>query len=231
MGIYGYRLFVRPGKETMKSRYWLFFVALAVFAFAVNQSLPQTPAAGNQSKPEATEADLLAQLVSTNVDERLHAAEELDTRRYKLIQKLVAIIQGTNSDQIKLDAVTVLGQYRASEAVPVLIEHFDLDAVKSRMDRPSWEFIERSNQRGMAVTGALFFIGLPAVAPLLDKAENTDDTNIIGKCVLLCGRIEGAGATQLGLGRLLDKDTDPKRKERIESAMEMLKADKPYIKE
>jgi hypothetical protein len=220
-----------PRKGNYEIEILAFFVALAVFAFAVNQSLPQTPAAGNESKPEATEADLLAQLVSTNVDERLHAAEELDTRRYKLIQKLVAIIQGTNSDQIKLDAVTVLGQYRAKEAVPTLVEHLNLDDIRSRWLSSGTDTIEKDSEEGMAVTTALQHIGFPAVGPLLARAENTDDTNIIGKCVLLCGRIEGAGATQLGLGRLLDKDTDPKRKERIESAMEMLKADKPYIKE
>ena len=119
-----------------------------------------------------------------------------------------------------------MGQYRAWEAIPVLIEHLDLDGITSRANRQTYEFIEFSNQKGMAVSGALYFIGMPAVAPLLDKVANTDDTNTMRKCVSICGRIEGVGVAQYRLNGLLDKETDPIKKARLQSALEMLKNNK-----
>ena len=64
---------------------------------------------------------------------------------------------------------------------------------------------------------------MPAVPALLDKITQTDDTNIIRKCVSICQAIEGSEVTQFRLRGLLDKETDPKIKARIQSALDALK--------
>ena len=37
----------------------------------------------------------------------------------------MAILDSTNSDEVKMDAVVVLGEYRAVEAIPFLMDHLD----------------------------------------------------------------------------------------------------------
>ena len=74
---------------------------------------------------DVTQTNLMESLVSTNSHARLSAAEELDAQRRRLVGKLMAILDSTNSDEVKMDAVVVLGEYRAVEAIPFLMDHLD----------------------------------------------------------------------------------------------------------
>ena len=85
------------------------------------------PAEQSLAKSVRTENDLLESLVSTNRAKRINAAVELDDRRMQLVQKLIAILNSTNAANVKVDAVIVLGEYRAPEVVPLLVEHFEWD--------------------------------------------------------------------------------------------------------
>jgi len=173
--------------------------------------------------PQKNQAQTLESLVSTNRNVRLDVAVKLDKQRSQLVQKLMVIIDGTNSVKVKLDAVVVLGQYRASEAVPLLVRHLEWDDAGSHGEPMRPTMTEEDWAEITPVTFALEKIGIPAIPELLDKIAQTDDTNITTKCVSIFQAIEGKEVTQFRLQGLLDKETDPKKKERIQAALDALK--------
>jgi len=176
-------------------------------------------------------------LASTNSETRLNAAIQLDEQRRQLIKQLMAILDSTNSDESKMDAAVVLSNYRAYEAVPFLVNHLEWEINMQRVETlhptrsrglPPTLRLTTENDEAYAtalfpVTSALWKIGLPAIPALLDKITQTDDAGICRICALICGRIESQEVTQFRLQGLLDKETDQKKKDRIQSALDVLK--------
>lgn len=167
-------------------------------------------------------------LVSTNREERRRAAVELDEQRKQLIAKLIAILNSTNAPEVKVHAVVVLGQYRAAEAVPILVQHFEWDDVLHGGFYNGFVKLEEMLEKDRPVSGALMNIGEPAVPALMEKIAQIDDAKVARKCVAICRRIEGLEVTQFRLQNNLNKETDQKKKERIQSAQETLKDLKDY---
>lgn len=167
-------------------------------------------------------------IISTNRDTRLRAATELDDQRRQLVKKLIVILNSTNADSVKLEAVVVLGEYRAVEAIPILVQHFEWDDAAPRVGFNSL-WIEERDELGYPVDNALVNIGMPAIPALLDKIMETDDVKIAGKCVTICQYIEGLEATRFRLQGLLQKETDTKKKERIQAALDYLKGINPEL--
>jgi hypothetical protein len=71
-------------------------------------------------------------------------------------------------------------------------------------------------------------IGSHAIPVLLDRIAETDETNIIAKCVRVCYRIEGRELTQVRLQELREIATDPKKKDRIQTAIGILTGLDPF---
>jgi len=170
-------------------------------------------------------------IVSTNRSERWDAIRELGDERNLEVTRLLAIVDGTNSDLVKVDAVIVLGQYRAQEAIPVLVRHLDLDDVyphstggplrRMRME----EYFESAS----VVSVALWRIGSAAIPALLDKITDEGETNTIAKCVQLCCKIEGREMTQLRLAALEKLATKHQERDRIEAALGILQNLDPFV--
>jgi HEAT repeat protein len=187
------------------------------------------PAGGLVSTREIPDQKALESLVSTNRGIRMAAAAELDKARRQLVRELMAILGGTNSDRVKVAAAIVLGEYRASEAVPILVRHLEWDQAAPReaggvMRHETKEELEET---GWPVTQALVKIGMPAIPALLDRVTNTEDAGTTARCIWICQLIEGPEVTQFRLRGLLEKESDQKKKERIRSALEALARPKP----
>jgi hypothetical protein len=166
----------------------------------------------------------LESLGSTNRSVRLNAARELNIARMDLANKLARILNSTDSDSVKVDAVIVAGRERIDQVVPYLVGHFELDDVYPRRTRGSTRTsAEEKLESDLVVSGALWQIGLPAIPALLDRIAETDETNILAKCVLVCYRIEGRELTDFRLLHFADMAADPIKKGRIQSAIHILK--------
>ena len=173
---------------------------------------------------DASQTNLMETLVSTNSYSRLSAVKELGAQRGQMIKDLMAILNSTNSDEVKMDAVVVLGEYRAVEAIPFLMDH---------LDRETNVFLSAANILGTQVmnvwgnnefevepvSGALCQIGLPAIRALLSRIEETDDAKIARKCVQICDNIEGPEMTKIRLEDLLKMNDEKRKRARIESAL------------
>jgi len=178
---------------------------------------PETPLAGK------SQGEVLDNLISTNWNARVMAAVELDDRRQQLVQNLMAILDSTNSARVKVDAIVVLGEYRASEAVPILIQHLEWDEAARAGIYNGLARSEELEEKTMPVSIALEKIGMPSIPALLVKITETDDAITTEKCISICNRIEGREITQFRLQGLLEKESDQKKKERIQSALDILK--------
>jgi hypothetical protein len=170
------------------------------------------------------EANLMSRLASTNRKEGLGAAVELGMARRGLIEKLLTIVKDTNSINQKLPAIVVLGEYRESQAAPILAEHLEWDdSVSGEITGFARPTIEKLSLECCPVTTALEQIGQPSIAPLLERIKQTDDAKITAKCILVCKQIEGIEITRFRLREQLEREADPKKKGRIESALKTLK--------
>ncbi len=190
---------------------------LLVVASSYGQRSP-AQAQGSQSHDIA-----LASLGSTNRDARVSAVDALNSERRQMATRLLDIINGTNSGAAKVDAVIVVGRNRFTEAIPSLVHHFELDDVYPPLSGGS-TFTPRalSLESGPKVSDALMHIGEPAIPALLDRLAESEDTNVIARCVRVCYRIEGGDMTQVRLQQLKNLATDQQMKARIGSAITFL---------
>ena len=171
---------------------------------------------------EISQNEALQSLLSITNAVRLNAAMQLDNRRRQLILNLLEVLESTNSDIVKLDSVIVLGQYRISEAVPLLVQHLEWDELRHLEFDSGHMLIEERMEVDQPVSSALIAIGLPAIDPLLRGITETDNTNITMKCVRVCNAIEGLNVTEFRLHELLLVAPDTKIRERIQSALNIL---------
>jgi HEAT repeat protein len=192
---------------------------------------PDSPASGSNvvAAHRISQEDPVEALVSTNHVFRLRAVRALEEQRRQLISKLMAILQSTNSVKVKFDAVMVLGAYRASEAVPFLVDHLEWDdlADGTRDNVFSLESREGVRELEGPVKYALMDIGLPAIPALLDRLKETQDARIRSRCVWIAACIEGTDVLQSSLEELLRNSTDQKGRELHQSALQDLETMKP----
>jgi hypothetical protein len=163
----------------------------------------------------------LASLVSTNLNERTAGLVELAHERDYIVLKLVEVLRGTHSDEVKRHAVAALGYYRAKEAAPWLVEHLDMDN-KFRAGGFSMQVPAVVDALEAPVSTALCAIGIPALPALEKKIAQTDDASIRLACVRIWLSILDIEAAKPRLEYVLQIEKDPTRKARIQSALEQL---------
>jgi hypothetical protein len=185
----------------------------------------QDSSSGLASVQLKSEEKALAELVATN-SSRGSVASILYYQRKALVATLMTTLDSTNSDEVKMRAVVALGEYQASEVVPFAVAHLDWD------DKFLMQPVGGGNQllhsvgaEGMPMVSALTEIGMPAIPEVLKRIANTEKPteNTIRRCVLVCVTIEGGDVTRFRLQGLLEKATDQKQKDRIQSALDALK--------
>jgi HEAT repeat protein len=163
-------------------------------------------------------------LGTNNDSARLDAVVALDQQRERLIGQLIAILYSTNSVKVKAYAAIVLGQYRTSEAVPILVNHLEWDEVAAVHVGASDQhpYPREKLQLEAPVFTALIHIGMPALPAVLDKIAETDEPKVTDRCVRICFAIEGMEVTHFRLAGLLQKADDDKHKRRFQSALAVL---------
>jgi hypothetical protein len=194
-------------------------VGLLEMAHSQDASVPKL-AVEQKSKLED-----LAALIMTNSD-RTKIASLLYEERRASVKTLMAILDGTNSDDVKMRAVVALGEYRISEGVPFIVAHLDWDDrfAMQGIRGNGMELSEVASPAFQPMTEALQEIGFPAVGALLGRIAEPENAkeNTITRCLWLCRRIEGEEVTQFRLQRLLDSTKDQKKRERVQVAVDIM---------
>jgi hypothetical protein len=201
--------------------------------------------AGSVAQPASSgvsQEKLLEDIGSTNGLVRVDAAILLEHRQGQMIRKLLAILDSPIPDEQKMDAAVILGACRERRAVPFLVNHLDWNfnlhtntlAYDAYIKSSGAYFTGGHDTRNVGevdvrsvltnpVLLSLNYIGIFAIPALLDKLSQSDNPSVSNDCVFTCIAIEGTAVTQFRLERLLQKETDSKKKERIQTALEMLK--------
>jgi hypothetical protein len=206
--------------------------------------------AGPVSQPAnnvASQGKILEDIVSTNAQVRLDAAFQIENQREQVMDNLLVILHSPIPDDRKMDAAIILGLNQSYGAIPYLVNHLEWQdnlmadhaawtAYMGNVDKPPrTNYIVPPGERTVAdmvrvrpVSGPLSHMGAKAIPALLDKISQSDNELIIGECDNICVQIEGDGivaaeVTQLRLQDRLQKETDSKKKERFQTAIDILK--------
>jgi hypothetical protein len=191
-------------------------------AFASN-NLETLLKQGPQEKPSQLKA-VEDGFMRLDPKSRFVAADTLIGQRSTVINDMMALLNSTNDNVAKFEIASVLGEYRATEAVPFLVNHLELDDVPRMLPGMMYRSVSLADAMDNPLSGALIKIGMPAVSPLMERIAKTDDTNVIGKCVRICYRIEGREVAQFRLEGLLAKESESKSRVRLQAALDALKA-------
>ena len=209
--------------------------------------------AGAEAQPAndvAPQAKLYDDIVSTNARVRFDAAMQLEGQKKQLLYNLPVLLKSPIPDDQKMGAVAILGENRFTPAIPYLVNHLEwqinltnpaaLAAWYGNLYAPWTSLTIRSgHQRELSdlictspVTGSLARIGLDDIPALLDRISQLDDERIILVCDNRCILFEGDGnvaaeVTQLRLQDRFQKETDPKKKARFQTALDLLRKVRP----
>lgn len=122
----------------------------------------------------------------TSRDGSLETAYLLKQQRLIVVKSLIGVIESTNSRAAKAAAATVLGDYRALEAIPCLVSNIHLDLTYG----PILVSIVTEDQR-KPFGAALANIGEPGVPTLLDRIYMEDSDPVSDRCIDVIVRIVG----------------------------------------
>jgi HEAT repeat protein len=207
----------------MKSFFSIIFVFGVICALLSNFSHSKETSVESSASSIEPQQKALASLVSKDLDERVSATAELVDHRAELIDKLMQILNSTNSMEIKSAAAFVLGRYQAKEAVPFLVDHLEWEVKNDKGSSNQYIGLsEKDEMLGYSMCFPLINIGMPAVKPVLKKLTETDNPDVGRRCLWVCQRIEGSASAQFRLQEMLENESDPNKKARIQSALDTL---------
>ena len=118
----------------------------------------------------------LAELASDNMTVRESAAQGILLSRQREIASIERIVRefvrdGTRKGTAKT-AILLLGNLRSDQSVPLLVENLSFEVFYKDTKRP------QPPEDLYPCVGALIRIGMPSVAPVLSRAESSDDQKI-----------------------------------------------------
>jgi hypothetical protein len=216
----------------MKTKAIISTLAASAAVFVNVPAFCQTqPTGGMTPIFQASQIDTL-QILATNTDNIVmeNAAYTLANDRQAVISQTMYLLTaaGSSSDR-KGNAAIVLGEYRAKEAAAFLAMHFaELDASNTaRGFYVSGSTMGISGEdRHNRAAAALKKIGVASIPPLLSRVADSDDAELTRKCLTICTAIEEPEIIGFRVQRLIEKETDSKRKARLEAALQTLKKPK-----
>lgn len=161
-------------------------------------------------------------IVSDNQSERLKGKELAIQEREQQIESLLSIVNGpivsgegfTNTTTPRNTAIFLLGQLRASEAVPSLIGWL------SPKEGQLMIFYEEALL--FSAARALIDIGLPAVKPLLTELKKEGMTPRGTQCLMTLVSILGPEVTELKIKKEIESDSDESIKEMLTACLEAI---------
>ena len=197
------------------------YTLLAVMA-ACRLTTAQDAPVNTSQTDRTTDRNVLAcpesveRLRSGNKVARQTAAKDISECRREIVQRLMEVVAGQASDEAKVEATHLLGEYRAKEAVGVLLDNF----------RIGWKIHVGSMISDAAlfpVGDALAQIGEPAIPAIIAKLTITNDKDTQSTYLWMLRMIEpDKQILQLRIQQALDQEAEANRKANLQKAMDGL---------
>jgi hypothetical protein len=185
---------------------------------------------GTQLNPKKPAVE---RLLSEETAEIAEATEELIETRKQLIRQLIELIENEQNRQLRhpcvRSAIYILGEMRALEAIDVLVEHIRypegivvdgliIDVGPALLRGGGVSGIERI----CPAVPALIKIGHPCLGKVMTKLYSTEPSYEVDGCLAVLIGLRGIQAVKGDLNTRLDKETDQKKRERLETAIKRL---------
>jgi len=180
-------------------------------------------------------------LESEKLEEREKTAETILKNQKEVIKQLIDFaakkVEPLRSESLKAVeypwrdnkhlSILLLGDLRASEAVPVLVENIEYENTKI-ID--VWGHLDKS-ERYPAVE-ALIKIGMPSVEPVIEKMARYDKECVARyNCVFIIERILGTHLAKEKLKIVIEQTKDPAVRKNLEAVLPLLKTEKEKFQE
>ena len=169
-------------------------------------------------KPEDNAIEALRSMEKMSDAERESLLKVLEQRWQTLQGVLLTNLNGANDD-INFSSAYLLGLYRFEQAAGNLarvidLENKDADRHENRRE-PRWD-------RYPAVE-ALIRIGKPSVREVLRRLETSDDPHVRALSARVIFYVEGPEVSKLVIQTAIKAQSDPVKKQRLESALPLVK--------
>jgi hypothetical protein len=174
---------------------------------------------------------MITRLRSEYLKDRKDVEQLILQDRQRLVAELQQIVREFAADEknqeIAKTAIVLLGKLRAVEAVPLLVEHFQMRTPVSQQSGVVSPM--RSPLENPAV-GALIEIGSPCLQPLLKKVEESDDRGTLILAAVVVNQILGPDLAVAAVRLRLKQPKDDKVRERLLKLQERIDRVERYTK-
>jgi hypothetical protein len=214
---------VKRGDHNMTRN--LFCSAAIVLLLSFTLSAPgeegDTTATGDRQPERASESQWVESLVSADVGIRSQAYRELSKGRERIVSKLIEIagsdpVGGRQYDSSRRVAITLLGEYRAEEAVDALVRLLLYE------EKPSFAFSRDPVSMRYPAALALAKIGVPATQKTIVRLGETQDATEVELCVYILYRIYGKDIATTICRESMEAPHGDHRKANFQKALKLL---------
>lgn len=161
----------------------------------------------------------LSGMTSENYVDREQAARAILQSRRETIRELEEIVRTFISDEGRKGtvktAVVLLGKLRSVESVPLLAENLTLYVFYK--DRKSTQ----SPEDAFPCVGALIEIGKPAIPEMLRNIQTSNDKKVRELSTRVIRYVEGPEIGRIVIEKAIEKQTDSRKKARLEAALSL----------
>jgi len=209
----------------------VFFALAIVYGEDTNESRQAGPAVKKSTIPD------VGDIAAKDAKARAAAVARLQEYRRSVIIDLMRILEQTKPGEHagltpetmkgtpEVSAMLLLGDYRASEAVPALVERIDYRDPRTLVTGRYYTIAE-----SFPAAAALVKIGCPCVTPLVTMLATTDRTKKAHELALWA--LEEILGKHLAKVRLEDeiermKDGDEGKRQRLQDALRVISTSKP----
>ena len=207
---------------------WFFRSIVLVAAGIIFIGIPAIVCFGIHSSTDSKEQEKVKNttdgLKSDNISIHGKTVQQLLSNRKDIIHELVELVHPKNKEQYSKKtrsmAAYLLGEYRASEAAPVLAQSLSIEDDPG--DPMSFDLSRYENP----IVLALFKIGRPAIMPVIKNIESSDDRIVRSQSLgVMTYTLGGRRRTLEVLNRRKNEAEDQKVKERLKKACDKLTAE------
>jgi hypothetical protein len=186
--------------------------------------------------PATKKISTLERLLSNDVNVIEEAKDELIATRRNLIEGLIKIVN-QKENRIKREAsvraaIIVLGEMRAVEAVELLVDNIGFPYVMEPWSEPRPGPPAGMGTIGLGLSriqktypavGALVKIGEPCLNAVINKIASTENVNEQKACLGVLINLKPRNSVICMLEDAANKETDTKKKDRLQHSLDMLK--------
>lgn len=160
---------------------------------------------------------------------RSQAMEATLESRQRLISTALQVLRETDPKRhedlrVARDAIRLLGEFRASESVEVLVDRIDLLLYWSDEEAGASKAEEAILwSQGYGAAGALIKIGKPAVPACIRRISQAEDPLVRKLCARVILEIEGSRIGKLVVGDALAEAATEQQRQRLTEALKFFK--------